>query len=87
MAIAAFALGSIMEQIELPAGAIHSAQELEFLQLLGNEDTAHCIGEVAQNTVRGGIRFLTFLVKVTSSKGQILTGRTSILIPEDPVTQ
>jgi hypothetical protein len=87
MAVAAFALSSIMKNIELPEGAIHSAQELEFLQPLRKGDAVRYVGTVVQNTVRRGIRFLIFQISTTGPNGQILAGRTSILVPEGSVTQ
>lgn len=80
-AVAALALAAVMDAVSLPAGAVHTAQELEFTAPVPPDAPLQCTAEVAQNSVRGGARFLTLQFKVSNAGVAALTGRSSILIP------
>ncbi len=80
-ALAALALAAVMDAVSLPAGAVHTAQELEFTAPVPPDASLRCTAEVAQNSVRGGARFLTLQFQVSNAEVVALTGRSSILIP------
>jgi len=80
-AVAALALAAVMDAVSLPAGAVHTAQELEFTAPVPPDAPLRCTAEVAQNSIRGGARFLTLQFQVSNAEVVALTGRSSILIP------
>ena len=80
-AVAALALAAVMDAVTLPAGAVHTAQELEFTAPVPPGVSLQCTAEVSQNSVRGGSRFLTLQFQVSNAGVAALTGRSSILIP------
>ena len=80
-AVAALALAAVMDSVSLPAGATHTAQELEFTAPVPLGASLQCTAEVSQNSVRGGARFLTLQFKVSNEGVAAITGRSNILIP------
>ena len=83
-ALGAYALGIILQEIDLPAGAVHAAQELSFSGAVGKEDTVLFRARLAQNSVRGGWRFLAIDFSATDAhENQVVEGRSTVLVPED----
>jgi acyl dehydratase len=80
-AVAALALAAAIDAVSLPAGAVHTAQELEFAAPVPPGASLRCTAEVSQNSVRGGVRFLTLQFKVSNGGVAALSGHSSILIP------
>lgn len=83
MAIAAWALESVMSAVELPQGAVHIGQELEFMHSAHPGADLRCTTTVGQNTVRRGVRFLVIELKVTENGAPTLKGNATITIKED----
>ena len=86
LAVAAMALGRAMRAVELPAGAVHAGQELEFASPVVPGETLRCSAYVAQNATRGGTRFLGVDLRVTRRGETVVAGRASILVPEESST-
>ena len=83
MAIAALVMGSAMSSIQLTPGAVHTGQDLAFFHSVDYGTQLHCQVMVSQNTVRRNVRFLN-IDFVINGKGEIvMTGRSSIVIPEE----
>jgi acyl dehydratase len=85
MAVAALAMAAAMRAVELPKGAVHTGQELEFIRPVTPNTPLRCSVRVGQNSVRRGTRFLTLLFDVASvdSDGlMVATGRATIAVPE-----
>ena len=83
-ALGAYALGMILEQVDLPAGTVHAAQEMSFFGSVSNEETLTFRARVAQNSVRGGWRFLAIDFSGTDSMDkQVVEGRSTVLVPEE----
>ena len=80
MAVAAWAMGSAMRAVELPAGAVHISQELRFLEALPEDAELQCTTTVAQNSVRRGVRFLVIEFAVDGREQQVLWGTATISI-------
>ncbi len=82
-ALGAYALAVILREFDLPAGAVHAAQEMSFSGAVGKEDTVLFRARLAQNSVRGGWRFLGFDFSATDAQGkQVVEGRSTVLVPE-----
>ena len=80
MAIAAWAMRSAMRAVELPAGAVHISQELEFSRAVPDEADLQCTTVVARNGVRRGVRFLVIEFTVGDGDGTALRGSATISI-------
>lgn len=91
MAVAALALGKVMDAVQLPGGAVHTGQELEFMALVKEGSYLGVQATVAQNSVRMGARFvvLEFTVVDSSVAGAaqpVMRGRSTVTIPAGVVT-
>lgn len=83
-AVAAYALKVLTDRICLPSGAVHVAQELEFLGTVSTGDTLTCHARVTRKHNRGKIHLLTVSFSVLNQgQAEILCGRTSFVLPED----
>ena len=83
LAVAALALGALLETIELPDGTLHSGQELEVRGgvPLGAELTL--TGSIAQRSERAGliISVIEFEVTAAGEAGGAIGGRTTVVAP------
>jgi acyl dehydratase len=80
MAVAALVMGEALQAIELPAGAVHTGQELTFQAPVPVGIEIECAGKVVQNSVRKGTRFMA--LEITADAGDIraLMGRVTLAI-------
>ena len=84
IALAAWALGVILDKLSLPPGAVHTVQEISALRgvLLGQElcGNARCSRPIS----RKGWRFITTdFVITTISQNEVLKGKTMVMVPEN----
>jgi hypothetical protein len=88
LAIAAFALREMLAQVELPAGAVHSGQEIGSFRAIPVGSTLHCEAVVSQRSVRAG--WVAIVVDFEASDpagGPVLfSARTSVLSPQEVST-
>ena len=83
MAVAALVMGTALRSVELPAGAVHTGQELEFAAPVAEGATLLCSATVAQNSVRRGTRFLVIEILGGDAHAPAVAGRISIAIAEE----
>ena len=86
MAVAALVMGEAMRAVELPGGAVHTGQELEFLAAAPENAELACTASVAQNSVRRGSRFLVLEIR-GELRGEggaetVVAGRATIVVAE-----
>ena len=82
MAIAAFGFSGLINDLEIPGGAIHGGQELEFNGAVQVGQTLSCAATILQNSVRRGMRFVVVGMEVVDGSGrQVLTGKSTIILP------
>ncbi|UCH86135.1 MAG: MaoC family dehydratase [Dehalococcoidia bacterium] len=82
MAVAALALRSLMEEMTLPAGAIHGSQEFEFLRALEVGERITCRAWLSHRSQRAGWWILAVGMEGTDESGQpVLTGRLTVMVP------
>lgn len=81
MAVAAFALTTAMEAVDLPAGAVHFGQELEFSKPANLTTSFRCNVTITENSVRGDNRFMGLQFAVTSEGDAFVIGRTNLILP------
>ena len=80
MAVAAMVMGAAMQTVELPAGAVHTAQELEFARPVEEGATLVCSATVVSNSVRRGTRFLVLELLGVDGDETAVSARTTIAI-------
>ena len=86
IALAAYALGALLDKLTLPPGTIHSIQEVETLQpaRLGEEITG--IARLGKPKRRGSMEFITADYTLANSTGQrVLAGRSTVLVTSGAV--
>lgn len=83
-AVAALALAAAMEAVELPAGTVHTGQELAFTSPAPIGSQLRCVATVASNSVRRGARFLSLDLRALDATGAVVVeGRTSLVVAEE----
>ena len=83
-ALGAYALGIILQEVDLPAGTVHAAQDMSFSGPVASQETIVFRARVAQNSVRGGWRFLAIDFSGSDSRDkQVIEGRSTVLVPEE----
>ena len=82
MAVVALVMGAAMRAVELPAGAVHTGQELEFAAPVSEGAELSCIAKVAQNGLRRGTRFLVIEIRGQLEDELAVAGRVSIAVTE-----
>lgn len=85
LALAAHALGVLLERLALPPGAIHSLQEMEILKPVsfGEEVSGTVVMERIRR--RGDLRFITAGYTLVDRAGEkVITGKSTVLVPGAP---
>ena len=78
--VAALMMSAVMRAVDLPAGAVHTSQEFEFVGPVQLGAELDCGATVAQNSVRRGIRFLVLQIVGNIDAQPVISGRISIAI-------
>ncbi|MEX1253414.1 MAG: MaoC family dehydratase N-terminal domain-containing protein [Dehalococcoidia bacterium] len=83
LAVAALALGALLEQIELPAASLHTSQEVEARAGVPLDATLALRGRIAQRSERAAmvISVLEFEVTPEGATEPTITGRTTVMMP------
>ena len=83
MAVAALVMAAAMEEMRLPAGAVHTGQELTFARPVPIGSLVRCTAVVASNGVRRGTRFLTLDLTGAVDGVPAVEGRTTLAVAEE----
>ena len=79
----ALALGQILQQTRLPPGAIHSLQEFDTLKPIDVGSKLRTSAWLERQRERGGLRFLTFGIRMEDQDQQAALGiKTTLLVAE-----
>lgn len=83
LAVAACALGALLEEMELPAGTLHTGQEVEAHAGVPMGAALTLAGRIAQRSERAGliISVIEFEVTPVGSDKPAVTGRTTVMAP------
>jgi hypothetical protein len=89
LAVAAMALRAILEQVDLPAGALHTRQEVEFRRLVPVGSLLQPRARVAQRSeMRGAvISIVEFDVAEQGSPDPAVVGRATVMMPPQETPQ
>ena len=82
LCVAARALGALLELLELPAGTLHTGQEVDMQAGVPIGATLTLGGRIAQRSERGGavISAIDFDVTLEGASAPALRGRTTVLV-------
>ena len=80
MALATLALAAALRSLDLPAGTVHTGQELTFAKLVKLGVRLRYSAMVEQNAVRRGLRFLRLQTRVTHQGQVVVHAATSLAI-------
>lgn len=85
LATAALALRSLLAGFSLPAGAVHTGEELEFVRPVRPGEPLRCDSAVVQASDRQGYRFATIEQRVVDGAGApVLIARAAVMAPLEP---
>ena len=81
LAVAAFALGALLESVSLPAGSLHTSENVRFKAPVPIDAQVECRAVLAQRSVRGGY-VVSVLESEIAAQGNIaLTARATSCRP------
>ena len=82
LALCAYALGALLDKLALPAGTIHSIQELEVVGAAGFGQEIYGEAVPERPRRRGGLQFTTVAYTMKDGLGNLIqTGKTTVLTP------
>ncbi|MDA0768675.1 MAG: MaoC family dehydratase [Chloroflexi bacterium] len=82
MAIAALSLGGVISDLQIPGGAVHASQELEFPKAVVVGAALECTARLVGNSTRGDWRFMVVDIRVAGDGGtEVMTGKSTIMLP------
>ncbi len=87
LAVAARALGALLDVIELPAGSLHTGQEVEMKAGVPVPSTLELAGCLARRSMRAGLMIvvLEFQVSRIAENAPVLVGKTTLMLPQGGV--
>ena len=84
MALAARAMGALVDALSLPPGTIHAAQELHCRRLVRLGEEVSCVATLSRPVRRGDWRFIVAEFSLRAASGEtVLSGKSTVLVPED----
>ena len=83
LAVAALALGALMELIDLPDGTLHGNETLQAHAAVPEGATLTCSPAVTRNSTRAGMVFTTFEFVVAHQGRTVITSRATVLYPAE----
>jgi hypothetical protein len=86
LALAALTLAGLMDQVPLPPGAVHVAQELESVAAVRHDETVEAQLSIAQQSVRQGTNVVVFALEVRREGRTVLRGRSTVMAPSPTAT-
>lgn len=85
-ALAAYALSGILREINLPPGAIHSAQDASVSRPIASDEAIVFRARLTQNSVWKGWRFVSVdFTGVDEEERQVIHGRSTVVMLESQI--
>ena len=83
LALAALALGALLERLALPPGAIHSLQEIQTRKAVGFGEEVSGVAHLGPVRQRGNLQFITADFTLRNRAGdEVQTGKSTVLVTE-----
>lgn len=84
MALAARALGALLNELALPPGTIHAAQELDCTRTVSYGEKVSCFATLSRPRQRGAWKFVTADFHLRGIDGiDAVSGKSTVLVPVD----
>ena len=83
LAVAALALGALMEVIDLPDGTLHGNETLQAHAIVPEGAELTCSPTVTRNSTRAGMVFTTFEFVIAHNDMPVVTSRATVLYPAE----
>ena len=81
LALTAWALGAMLKKLDLPAGAIHSVQEMQTVRGVRFGEQVTAFARMGQPRRRGDLEFITAGYTLKAAGGEeVITGQTTVLV-------
>jgi hypothetical protein len=84
LAVAAFALGVLLENVGLPAGTLHANESLQARKVVPEGSTVECRARVAQRSQRGGWVVTVLESDLVLAGETAVFARATVLCPAEP---
>ena len=81
LAVAAFALGVLLESVSLPAGSLHASEALSYKAPVPLDAEVECRAVLAQRSVRGGYVVSVLESDIVHNGQTALTARATVMSP------
>jgi len=81
LAVAAFALGALLEEVTLPEGTLHISENLSFHKPVPLDAAVDCIARLAQRSVRAGMVVSVLETEIMFGGELALTARATVMSP------
>jgi acyl dehydratase len=84
LAVAALALGSLLEAVGLPDGTLHANETMRAQATVPAGSTLQCNARLAQRSQRGGWVVTALESEITLDGKTVLTTRATVMCPAEP---
>ena len=84
LAVAALALGALLNQVGLPPGTLHTNESLEFLQAVPVDAEVECLARIAQRSQRAGMIVCALESDLRLSGATAIRARATVFCPASP---
>jgi hypothetical protein len=81
LAVAAFALGALLESVSLPAGSLHTSEGLIFKAPVPLDSEVECRAALVQRSLRGGYVVSVLESEIVHNGNTALTARATVMSP------
>jgi hypothetical protein len=82
MALAARALGALLEELSLPPGTIHASQEIDCRRMVNPDEEVSCVATLSRPMRRGDWQLVSADFTVHGDGGEaVLVGKATVLVP------
>ena len=81
LAVAALALGALLEAVALPAGSLHVNESLQFLRPVPLGATVECHAVLAQRSQRGGMIVSVIDSQIMAAGDLAISARATVMSP------
>lgn len=81
LAVAAFALGVLLESVSLPPGSLHASEDLAFHAPIPIDSEVECRARLTRRAVRGGYVVSVLESQIVHNDNVVLTASATVMSP------